>query len=130
MNLNTSFYFLNVVALSLPPFSLFDWEDLCTIYNFHFSFFIHRCNVMDNEKQQRSPGPFSSLSNNRVAKESQDGREEFSRVGEDEKKRVQQVAEKENERILQEMKENGTVFALTRSLLFRLLKSASEERPV
>ena len=64
---------------------------------------------MDNEKQQRSPEPFSSLSNNLVAKESKDGKEEFSRVAEDEKKRVQQVVEKENERILQEMRENGTI---------------------
>ena len=44
-----------------------------------------------------------------IEHESNEGREAFSRIAQDENKRVQQLADKENERILQEMRENGTI---------------------
>jgi hypothetical protein len=70
---------------------------------------------MDSEKQQQSPGPSfvpdpkKPLYLQRIAKESNLGRDEFSRIAEDENKRAQQIAEKENQRIMQEMRENGTI---------------------
>ena len=70
---------------------------------------------MDSEKRQRSPPEtFFSLSNNldylqKIEKESKGGREEFTRISEDENKRVQQVVEKENQRIMQEMRKDGTI---------------------
>ena len=45
-----------------------------------------------------------------IEKESKKGREEFSRIADDESnKRVQQVADKENQRIMQDMRSKGTI---------------------
>ena len=70
--------------------------------------------AMDSNKQQRSPEPFSSLSQSlqylqHIANESNKGKDEFSLIAEDENKRAQQIAEKENQRILQERRTNGTI---------------------
>jgi hypothetical protein len=58
--------------------------------------------AMDSNKQQRSPEPFSSLSQSlqylqHIANESNKGKDEFSLIAEDENKRAQQIAEKENQ---------------------------------
>ena len=70
---------------------------------------------MDSGKQQQSTGPsfFPDPKKpqylQRIATESNQGRDEFSRIADDENKRAQQIAEKENQRIMQEMRENGTI---------------------
>ena len=80
-----------------------------------FSFSSNNTAAMDSEKQQRSPGPSSVLDLKEtqylqhIENESNEGKDEFSLIFDDENKRVQQLVEKENQRIMKEMRENGTI---------------------
>lgn len=84
---------------------------------------------MDSEKQECSnasspPYSFSNGQSKFTEKESNDARNQFSGIVEEEKTRIQKVAEKENERIMKDLRIKGASKNFLR--LYHMKKERSE----